>query len=308
MTNGATRRLAIDQPVFFPPEDMRFFGLVSHPPEGQARKTGVVLLSGTFPGCNTIGRNRMWVDIARTLANDGFPTIRFDYAGFGESLECSTAYDMTKPAVETLRAAMELLGEHGVERFVLAGTCYGSRTALAGAVDDDRVSGLLLLAPPVSDVVKGDGSISHLARNAGTGELAKRAFSPRTIRRLLKSKSFRARARRTITMFARSRLARIKPGSRDRADLVTDASHGFVTPLQTLVQHEVPIRILYGADDYHWVDFQKAQAGSLAKILVRAGDLVEVQTTPGILRGFISPAAQETTLREVVAWARRWES
>ncbi len=300
-----SRGAVIEEPRFFPPDAQTYFGFVSRPSSGPASSTGVVLLGGTQPGCTTIGRNRLWVTLARDIAGAGHPTIRFDYPGLGESLGGSVEYDLDRPAVEVLRAAMAELAEGGVERFVLIGTCYGSRTALAVAADDTRVDRLVLLAPPPRHITKGRGGTSHIAQYASGGELARKAVNKRSLRRLATSRTARRNAWRVASMAAKARLGGAKAGGPSRNAEAFEAAEGFLTPLRALTGRGVPVRIVFGEDDYLWAQFQKAAEGRLGKLLGQAGDLVEVEVVPGVVRGLVTLDVQERVRAEALAAVAR---
>jgi len=266
------------------------------------RNTGVIILAGTQPGCTTIGRNRLWVEMARSLAARGCPTIRFDYHGLGESLGGSVEYDLNLPATEVFDAAADQLRWLGVERIVVVATCFGSRTAVAAASKLEDIAGLLLVAPPVRDIKKGRGATSHLATYASTGQLLKRAFTPRTLRRFVMNPHTRTMTRRVLTMSARSRLTSV---GRDHAAHVTEAAEGFQRPLAELIGKGVPVRMLFGTDDYFYTEFERASEGSLGDLIDGSNGLVEVDTVGGVMRGFTTTDVQEYVHTEALAWVER---
>lgn len=303
MTTETVRSRAVDQPVFFPPDTGTYFGIVSVPPSAATPSpTAVLLLSGTHTGSTTMGRNRMWVTIGRTLAERGHYAMRLDYAGLGESLPGGPIYDLERPAVDAFHHAIAHLRSFGVERVVVVGTCYGSRTVLAGSVDTENISGILLLAPPVRNPVKGEGGTAHLALYASTGDLAKRAFSFRTIRKLLRVKQARHVARKVVTGKVQATMGRGPAKTGDARASATDPAPGFVGPLRALTERGIPIRIVFGEDDIFWTEFQRAAEGRMGRLLDQAGVGVDVRTVPGVVRGFTSLRIQEVTADEILDW------
>ena len=294
---GTTSR---DEPVFFPPEERTYCGIISMPTSGSISATGVVLLAGTGPGTGMIGRNRMWVRMARTLADMGTPVLRFDYAGVGDSKGEMVGYDLDTPAVDALQAAFDVLGARGVEEVIVVGTCYGARTALAGSAGDPRVVGLHLLVPPVGSGVKGADGINHAVEYTGWTGVARKAIAPRTIRRLVRSES----ARRAATRFIAVRLRRVggqrsvpaTPGTDSTAETAT----AFEMSLNRLLADGVYIQILFGMDDFFWTEFKEAVKGRLGKILDEFSEHVTVKTVPGVLRGFPTIRAQDAAVESVV--------
>ena len=306
MTTKSVQPRVVDQPVFFPPADQTYFGIVSTPVVENRKTTGVILLSGTHSGSTTMGRNRMWVRVARELAVHGYTTLRIDYAGLGESLPGGPIYDLDYPAVDAFRKGLDHLSSLGMERFVVVGTCFGSRTALAGsaAAEDLDISGILLLAPPVRNLKKGEGGTTHLAVYATTGDLAKRAFSIRTIRKLASTKKARLVAKRVLIGKVKNVVGAGPKDEEGKEMRATEAANGFIRPLRTVVQRGVPTRIIFGENDIFWTEFLRAKEGRLGQILDRAGSSIEVSTVPGVVRGFTSVRIQDLSIESILAWVK----
>ena len=293
-----------DEPVYFPNGSDTYCGIISAPTSGTTNSTGVVLLAGTGAGTGTIGRNRMWVTMARTLAASGITVLRFDYAGVGDSTGEMIGYDLDTPAIDALQAAFDLLSSRGLERVMVVGTCYGARTALAGSVGDSRIAGIHLLVPPVKSNTKGSAGADHLARHAGSAELARRAVSPRTIMRMIKSKGARKAARRLVSVKAQRTAAAVAGSSSPGHDQDRKASQGFERPLHRLLADGVPIHILFGMDDFYWTQFRDAAQGRLGEDLDHYKDLIRVETIQGTLRGFPTVRVQDLAVESVVNWVR----
>jgi alpha-beta hydrolase superfamily lysophospholipase len=128
----------------------RLFGILSEP----VRPTrdgipGVVLLnSGSV---HRIGPNRMFVTMAREWAARGFPVLRMDLGGIGDSRPADGEAENVLYApnvVPDVRAALGHLHDIlGLERFVLAGHCAGAFAALRTALVDESVQGVVLMNP-----------------------------------------------------------------------------------------------------------------------------------------------------------------
>jgi len=299
-----------DIPVFFPEPDKTNFGLLSEPTTVDSKKTGVLLLSGTFGGTTTLGRNRMWLKMARTLADRGYPVLRLDYTGLGDSIGDAYCYALETPAVQEAKAAFDLLAERGATDVLIVATCYGSRGALAGAAGDPRVRGIYLLVPPIRSGAKGAGGADHLAEYVGTGELAKRALSKRVIRKLIKSPRARQAAVRVVAKkLGIARGEKVDQAAETEAATAAastrDADEGFHRPLHRLLTDGVPIRFLYGDDDFFWTEFQEASEGRLGRDLDRFSDLIEIETVPGVVRGFLSIRVQDVVINTTVDWIER---
>lgn len=117
------------------------FGILARP-ELACRKTGFVLINSGL--LHRVGPFRLYVDIARSLARAGFPSIRLDQSGKGDSnaLPGTSLLDAT---VTNLTAAVKLLEyETGADRCVIGGLCSGADDALQAASEIDRLSGIFM--------------------------------------------------------------------------------------------------------------------------------------------------------------------
>lgn len=120
-------------------------GVYSRPPatEPAARPTVVILNAGIL---HRVGANRLHVLIARALAALGFPVIRFDLSGIGDSAPREDALPLLDAALADIREVLDELGSmNGAREFVLVGLCSGAVHALLAAEADPRVKGIVLL-------------------------------------------------------------------------------------------------------------------------------------------------------------------
>lgn len=111
-------------------------------PAGQPNATAVVLLNAGL--VQRVGPFRMYVQLARALAAEGFVVFRFDQSGLGDSPVSSHAGEGRKR--REAAGAMDLVArETGVRQYVLGGLCSAADDAFNIAPDEKRVTGLLLL-------------------------------------------------------------------------------------------------------------------------------------------------------------------
>ena len=306
MTTTAKQPRSVDIPVFFPSDEQTYFGLVTMPDEGISGDTGVILLEGTHAGTTTLGRNRVWVSLAHSLADAGYPTLRFDYAGSGESLPGPERHDIRRPAVDAFARGVEHLRERGVQRVVAVGTCFGARTAMVGALEEDAISGLVLLAPPIGLPKKGGGGATHLAVYANTGELARRAATKRNLRKLATTKKARAAARKVVEGKVKMLVGRGPTDASGQQIDPSEAADSFVEPLRQLSASQVPVCLVYGEDDMYWREFQRAQEGRLGTVLQEGDDYIDIEIVPGLIRGMISLGVQDACSRVVMDRVSVW--
>jgi hypothetical protein len=117
-------------------------GILSQPVDAAA--TSVVILNAGV--LHRVGPHRLHVVLARRLAALGFPTLRLDLGGIGDSVASSDAPTFRESAVADTRLAMSGLA---TPQHVIVGICAGADNALATALVDDRVAGIVLVDPYV---------------------------------------------------------------------------------------------------------------------------------------------------------------
>lgn len=117
---------------------------VLHPAGQGTQSVGVLVVVGGPQ--YRVGSHRQFVLMARALANGGFPVLRFDYRGMGDSdgevHTFETCGDDIRAAIEAFMAAMPAL--KGV---VVWGLCDAASAALIHAANDPRVLGMVLVNP-----------------------------------------------------------------------------------------------------------------------------------------------------------------
>jgi len=116
-------------------------------PEGDATSHPAVLFlnAGVL---HRVGPNRVHVRLARTLAQAGLLSLRFDQSGLGDSRPRRSRTYYVRAMVDETRQAMDVLAStRGVTSFVLAGICSGADNALRATVEDERVCGAILIEP-----------------------------------------------------------------------------------------------------------------------------------------------------------------
>jgi alpha/beta superfamily hydrolase len=91
-----------------------------------------------------LGRNRWFGDRlsvkgARWLAARGFPCLRFDYHGYGESEgECETIDPDGPYCEDVVTAIRHMRSEFSQQRFALSGFCFDGRTALSAVEQEGQ--------------------------------------------------------------------------------------------------------------------------------------------------------------------------
>lgn len=131
-----------EEAMRFGPQD-QLVGVMSRPVNPRAGAPAVVILNAGL--LHRVGPHRLHVVLGRTLATKGLPTLRLDLGGVGDSVTSSDAITFRESAVADTRAAMDGVG---ASRYVILGLCAGADNALATALVDERVVGIVLVDPP----------------------------------------------------------------------------------------------------------------------------------------------------------------
>lgn len=295
----STRASSRDESAaFFEAGDRALFGVMTAPP-GDAR--GVVVIVLTAAGTVCSDRNRVGVRLCRRVAELGFHALRFDYRGTGESEGATQRFRLDEPFTEDLLGAVAWAREAGLDRVVLVGSCFGSRTALACAALVDGLEGLILMATPVRDYEMGERIATGLTTRGGKADFARHALRPRAVRGL-----FDPRKRRTYARITRAAWRSLTAGKgKDGGDDGSAASPHFVDTLTYVAQRSVPTLLIYGTDEDLWRDFDRARSGRVGEVLAAASGTVELMRLPGEVHGFKSVGVQDRVIDEVSGWLGR---
>jgi exosortase A-associated hydrolase 1 len=164
-----------EQAIVFPCAGEQLLGVIASPEK--VGNTGVLIIVGG-PQYRA-GSHRQFLLLSRALASAGYPAMRFDYRGMGDStgdLRDFEAVDLDiAAAVDAFSAAVPSL-----ERVVIWGLCDAASAALLywDAARDSRIGGLVLLNPWVR-------SEATLARAHIKHYYAQRLLQPEFWRKLL---------------------------------------------------------------------------------------------------------------------------
>lgn len=92
-----------------------------------------------------VGSHRQFVQLSRYLAQEGVPSLRFDYTGMGDSTGEKKSFEEIDSDI--LSAVNTLVAQTGAEKVVIWGLCDAASAAMMYVPTDDRISGLVLLNP-----------------------------------------------------------------------------------------------------------------------------------------------------------------
>ena len=135
----------IEEVVTFHCAQSRLWGVLSRPSSPTIESTTAVLIVVGGPQYR-VGSHRMFVSLARALAAAGYPVLRYDQRGMGDSEGELRDFAAGEP---DLRAALDALqaARPATQRIVVWGLCDGASAALMFATGDPRVRGIVAVNP-----------------------------------------------------------------------------------------------------------------------------------------------------------------
>jgi alpha-beta hydrolase superfamily lysophospholipase len=138
-----------DEPLYFASDGHRLFGWLHRPARERTANTAVVICQPF--GYEAVSAHRCVRAFARVTAASGFPTLRFDYLGTGDSEEIDAqAEQLERWTRDVIAAVAEVRRRTGVEHVCLLGFRLGALLAVLAAQRCEEVKALMLFAPVVS--------------------------------------------------------------------------------------------------------------------------------------------------------------
>jgi pimeloyl-ACP methyl ester carboxylesterase len=297
-----------EEAFFFSSKSETLLGVLTPPatdptdrPSASTSGSGTVIASGGWLGVPS-GRNRALVRLAWELAASGVTALRFDYRGVGESTGSIDRFDLERPFVDDLLAAVHEGRSLGIQRSYLVGFCFGALTALAAAPKLDQVEGLVLVSAPW--LIRNEWT-----KDRGQARLADRATMSKAIRLLLAPTLlrdiFRPERRRWYANILRAKSARFMRLGRGRTSL--GAADPRVSPdllqlIEGAFRRDLRVLMVYGSSDASYDDFLRAKDGPLGELLERYASLVEVVLLEGDVHGLGRLRVQEAVIEAITTW------
>ena len=135
--------------MVFGPPDRRLAGFYHPAAAGETRSPAIVLCNPL--GYEVMSAHRTYRHLAMRLALAGFPTLRFDYRGTGNSTGTPRDPHRVRAWIDDIHAAVrEVRSRSGVDAVGLFGLRFGASLATVAAVEAPEVETLALWAPIVS--------------------------------------------------------------------------------------------------------------------------------------------------------------
>lgn len=135
------------EPFFFGFAGQSLYGCLHVPATGSYRRTGVVLCQPI--GDEYVRAHRACCQLAQRLASNGFPVLRFDYSGCGDSAGDEDQASMQQWTDDVVTAGREVMSRFQSPRLCLIGIRLGAALALRAASEFSDVT--LVLCDAVAD-------------------------------------------------------------------------------------------------------------------------------------------------------------
>lgn len=281
MKRDMTDRIPV---VFNNADGHRLFGIYHPAAAAQQRKVGVILLS---PGIKArIAPHRMYLRLAEMLAMNGWPVLRFDFSGLGDSegglvddlhAGVHAKIQVGRYVDDTVRA-MDWMVAQGVGSggFVLGGLCGGAITGLLTA-SDTRVKGLLALGIPV---MLDDPNVDSRAY-VSAGQLKrlrdgyfKRMKDPDAWLRLL---SFRTDYRMLMRSIFMKSGSNAKSGETGKEPGKPEHRNPLFAPaMMEMMQRGQPVCCVFGGNDRLTFEFEEQFLAPMKEKLSKHADILNV--------------------------------
>jgi pimeloyl-ACP methyl ester carboxylesterase len=154
-------------------------GILTEPGGAMRRATVVLVSAGVTP---KFGPFRLYAQLARRLAQDGFRTLRFDLGGIGDSGHEYEGVALEQRTKLQIGAALDHLSQRfELDGVVLGGLCSGAEDSFRHAEHDVRVTGVIMIDP---FAYKTPGfSWRHFRQRAARGLLRAAGLYRPTVRR-----------------------------------------------------------------------------------------------------------------------------
>jgi exosortase A-associated hydrolase 1 len=264
-------------------QSSQLIGILHEPAATRPTDVGVLVIVGGPQ--YRVGSHRQFVLLARAVARAGYPVLRFDYRGMGDSDGGPGKFDAIEADVRSavdafLAARPELTG------VVLWALCDGASAALMYCNRDRRVQALALANPWVyTQTAEAKSYIRHYY----FGRLLQRSFWTKLLR-------LKVSLRASLSDFLQKLLA-------FRGAARSEAGEGFIQRmLAGLRAFEGPVLFMLSERDLTARQFQDLIEGDDAWRQATNRTSVSVRALPGADHTFSSRDALDAATRTCIAW------
>lgn len=117
-------------------------------PPDKVKKTGIVFVHAADG--NRLGPHRMFVELANKFNLLGYPTLRFDLSGCGDSTGIVSSGNIAAEALDVVEAARFFINRVNLESLILLGISRGARVCYTVMTQNNlSLRGVILLSTPI---------------------------------------------------------------------------------------------------------------------------------------------------------------
>ncbi|MGA1865094.1 MAG: alpha/beta fold hydrolase [bacterium] len=255
-------------------------------------KPAIILLNAGF--IHRVGPNRLYVNLARCLANHGFLSVRFDHSGIGDSLPRTDSTNYAESYNSEVQEVMDWLAKtYNVDRFCLIGLCSGARTSFSVACCDSRVVGAVFLNP--RGLAGSIDWIMYVENRWQIRELLTKFFTPRGFWKTFTGKAPYLRAIKVV----RNQFKNLFKRHKDVASEGSEISQS----LNSLIERKFRLLWISSEWDASQEYFKLITDGDSKNL--RSHELISFSIITDTNHTFDTLQAQEQVLSIIEAWAVR---
>jgi len=223
--------------------------------------TGVVVVVGGRQ--YRVGAHRQFVELGRHLSEQGFPVLRFDVRGMGDSSGSQRDF---LDIIDDISSAVTLLLQKvpSLKRVVLWGLCDGATAALLHTVQDKRISSLVLVNPWISTE---SGQARTVVRHYYAGRLRERAFWKSLLSGKVQLRSAFLEFLQTVTQAKRSKPDDIVEEQKSLPELV----------FRTLTDSVCDVLIVLSSDDLTAREFDDEYQTRLSNKPQKSSNTIKIE-------------------------------
>lgn len=270
-------------------------GTLTEPIHSQSNQNlpGVILLNAGV--IHRVGPARLYVRLARKLAEKGLTILRFDHSGIGDSSFRRDNLPFWTSCVVEVKEIMNGLKESkGIGQFVLMGICSGAITAFNTACIDDRIVGIVMMNaqgydsnPSWNLYVKNRYEARQYRGKFSSFSSWKRAFTGRS------------QYKRFVKIFAR----KIKNlFSRDKE--VSSIAERVTSQMQNLIERNIRMLLVYSEGD-RGLDYLQVVLKERLEAMLSSG-IIQHEVISGADHTFTLLRNQESLYNIIEDWFMRY--
>ena len=273
-------------------QSCQLLGLLSMParPRIKVQSRGVLIVTGGPQ--YRVGSHRQFALLASELAGRGFPVLRFDHRGMGDSEGMPRSFD---DIGDDLKAATQQFFEAvpTLQELVIWGLCDGATAAGFHAPDDERICALVLLNPWIR-------TAPGAARATLRHYYIRRLFDPQFWRKLASGRFSLGASARSLHQLTQ---AAYSTKTHAAADAYMNTPHRLLDCLQ---RFQGRILIILSGDDLTAQEFLEVQRHSGAWRTLLAAPHIEQLTIAGANHTFSRRVWRDEVAQMCAKWITSW--